>query len=42
MSFIKYRCDKFYDVNAISTPRTTTFGYGDKYDFTKELFYSYF
>lgn len=30
------RCDKFYDINHLNTTRTTAFGYGDKYDFTKE------
>ncbi len=30
-----YRCDKFYDPNSTSLSRTTSFGYGNKYDFTK-------
>jgi hypothetical protein len=28
-------CDKFYDSHSVSPNRTTTFGFGHKYDFTK-------
>jgi len=34
--FHNLRCDKFYDSATISPSRTTSFGYGHKYDFTKE------
>eukprot|EP00919_Chromeraceae_sp_WS-2016_P004804 GHVR01011380.1.p1 GENE.GHVR01011380.1~~GHVR01011380.1.p1 ORF type:complete len:101 (-),score=0.57 GHVR01011380.1:554-856(-) len=31
-----YRCDKFYDPKKNGPSRTTSLGYGHKYDFTKE------
>lgn len=31
-----YRCDKFYDRNDNNHFRTTSFGFGDKYDFTRD------
>jgi hypothetical protein len=30
-------CDKFYELKNTLSKRVTTFGYGNKYDFTKEL-----
>jgi hypothetical protein len=30
------RCDKYYDYKTLDSSRTTGFGYGTKYDFTKE------
>lgn len=34
--FIHYRNDKFYDPNCMDIVRKTSFGYGTKYDFTKD------
>lgn len=31
----KFRCDRFYDSRSVSPNRSTTFGFGNKYDFTK-------
>ena len=31
-----HRCDKFYDIKGTGSNRSASFGYGTKYDFTKE------
>ncbi len=35
-----FRCDQFYIPNFIQTSRSTTFGFGNKYDFSKTTRFS--